>query len=123
MPLSHEIAGIAAFASPCDSPSPLPCSRLAARTRPRSLTMPAKYDPYGVQIALINRDRAELRAWATGRIGCYPKPPSKPKPKPPSTKPPSPSLFLRGIFCGGPADVEPWKVPGYPWTAPPLPCN
>ena len=90
---------------------------------------PGRLDPYGVQIDLIRRDRAELRAWATGRIGCYPKPPSKPKPKHADADErravtiSHPSLFSRGIFCAGLPDVEPWNVPGYPWIALPLPCN
>jgi len=44
----------------------------------------AKWDPIGVQNDLINRRRAELRAIASGRIGCFPKlPPSKAQTSPP----------------------------------------
>jgi hypothetical protein len=35
---------------------------------------PAKYDPYGVQIDLINRRRAELHRVAAGIMGCLPEP-------------------------------------------------
>ena len=37
---------------------------------------PGRLDPYGVQIDLINRRRAELHAVASGRIGCFPKRPT-----------------------------------------------
>src|SRR5215813_13051503 len=36
---------------------------------------PGRFDPYGVQIDLINRHRAELHYIASGRIGCFPRRP------------------------------------------------
>ena len=48
-------------------------------------------------------------------------PSNRPKPKLAASKP---AWLSSGIICGVRREgEEPWNVPGYPWVAPPLPCN